>query len=451
MTAVPAAAAGTSRLWAALPAAAALAAGALGALLLSRRSLTTDEAAAVAAAAGPFQDVVERALEHDPAQAGYLALLQPVVSWSDAAWAARAPSVAAAAVAALAGTLLALHLFGRLAGVAAAAGLVLNAGVVEASQQARPYALALAAVAVSTGLLVLAIERDAGQWWALYALAALALPLAHPVAASALVAHGAAVAAAWRDVRPRLALPALGLVVVETGLLLGAAAVARSDTADGAGGLAARDVGTALFAAGGESPILLAAAAAGLGLLAAGRTPRWRPWRAVLVWGLVLGPLAALLLAGSFLPVHPERALVASAPGLALAAAAAVAWVPARQAAWAIVGALAVAATVGLVRWYAGTPAEDWSAAAAFVGERIEPGQSVVVLPPRARPAFAREAPEIPLAGRARGAGAWVLVLAGGDDDPVELARAAVDTPRYALLVQRRLGDRLVVQRWVRP
>ena len=56
----------------------------LGLVGLGHRSLDVDEAAAVAAARGSFSDVVERALSHDPAQAGYLALLQPVVDWNDA-------------------------------------------------------------------------------------------------------------------------------------------------------------------------------------------------------------------------------------------------------------------------------------------------------------------------------------------------------------------------------
>jgi len=72
------------------------------------------------AARGPFGDVVENALEHDPAQAGYLALLRPVVALSDAEWAVRAPSVVAAALAALFAYWLGAQLFGRLAGANAA-------------------------------------------------------------------------------------------------------------------------------------------------------------------------------------------------------------------------------------------------------------------------------------------------------------------------------------------
>ena len=75
-------------------------------------------------------------------------------------------------------------------------------------------------------------------------------------------------------------------------------------------------------------------------------------------------PVAAVLVAATFMPVFPRLALVACVPGLALACGAAVSWIPVRAAAGAVVGALAVAAVVGLARWYAGTPAEDWRSAA---------------------------------------------------------------------------------------
>jgi mannosyltransferase len=431
--------------------AAGLVAAGLGVALLSRRPLTTDEAGALEAARGSLGAVVERALDHDPAQAGYLALLQPVASWSEAAWAVRAPSVVAAVLVAVAGTLLGTHLFGRLGGLAAGCALILNAGLVGASQQARPYALAVAAIVVTSALLVVALERESGWWWGLYALSALSLPLTHPIAISGLVAHVAAVAAAWPLVRPRLAVPALAFACVEAGFLLAAAAIDRADAVDGAGPFSLADLAHGVFRASGENPVLLALAALGLGLLAAGRTPAAEAWQAVLVWGLVAAPAAAVLVAATFVPVFPRLALVACAPGLALACGAAVAWIPVRAAAWAVVGALAVASVVGFVRWYAGTPAEDWRAAAAAIERDLGDADTVVVVPERARPAFAHAAPEIRLSGRVRGDGGWVIVRSDDDLEAVELARSAVDTPRYALLSQRRLGSDLVLQRWVRP
>src|SRR4029078_3244953 len=56
----------------------------LGLAALGHRSLDTDEATKVGAPRGSFSDVVERALSDDPARAGYMALLRPVVAWNDA-------------------------------------------------------------------------------------------------------------------------------------------------------------------------------------------------------------------------------------------------------------------------------------------------------------------------------------------------------------------------------
>ena len=76
----------------------------LGLAALGHRSLDTDEATTVIAARGSFSDVVERALSDDPARAGYMALLRPVVAWNDAELWVRLPSVIAAVIAAIAPT-----------------------------------------------------------------------------------------------------------------------------------------------------------------------------------------------------------------------------------------------------------------------------------------------------------------------------------------------------------
>ena len=74
----------------------------LGLAALGRRPLDVDESVAVRAANGSFSEVVERALADEPARSGYLALLQPVASWSDAEHWVRLPSVLAVVVATIA-------------------------------------------------------------------------------------------------------------------------------------------------------------------------------------------------------------------------------------------------------------------------------------------------------------------------------------------------------------
>ena len=84
------------------------------------------------------------------------------------------------------------------------------------------------------------------------------------------------------------------------------------------------------------------------------------------------------------------------------------------------------------------------------VPRQATPRDTVVVLPERARAAFAYYAPGLRLASVGRGEGVSVVV-AGASGDATAKARAVVAPPRYALLSQDSAGSGLVVQRWVRP
>lgn len=426
-------------------------AGCLGILLLTRRSLSSDEAVAVERARAPFRDLVERAVDHDPGTLGYLALLHPLVEWNDSEWAVRAPSVVAAALAALFGYLLGRALFGRIAGAIAGLALALDAGVVASSQQVRPYALAILAILVSTLLLVLALDRSA-LWWIAYVPACAALSLTHPIAATVVVAHVVAAVLALRETRASVAAAAAALA-------LGAAAAApltlaaladRADAWKGAR-LDPGEVATGLGRAAGWNVALAGLAVLGLFVLLSGRLPGALPWQAALVVGLIAAPLVGVLLAATFMPVFPARALVVCAPGLAVACGAGVAWIPDRRLALGAAGALAVLAVPALVGWYTSPAPEDWRSAVATAGREVEPGETVVVIPPRSAAAVAYYDPELRLSSRGRGAGTWVFVRSSDDRGAIRAARAVVRTPAYALLSQERYGERLVLQHWVRP
>ncbi len=420
----------------------------LGSFLLGRRPLTIDEADTVAAATGPFGDVVEWALDHDPARAGYLALLQPVVQLDDGERWVRAPSVVAAAIASLLVYFIGCALAGRLAGVVASLALATAGSVVAVSQQARPYTLAILAVTLSTALFVLALRRDGPALWALYALGSVLLPLTHPAASAAVLAQALALALVVPRPSLRFAVPALGFVALENGLLLVAFGIDRSDAPDAP--LTLAGVGEGLARACGWSPVLAVLGVWGVVALALRKAPSGEPWGAALAAGLALFPLLGLAVASLAVPVLPETALVVGAPGVALAAGAGIAALPERWLQWAAGGAAAGAAVVGVITWYATAPTQDWRTAASFVDTEAAPEETVVVLPGRARAAFAYYEPDTRLALRARGGGAW-LVVAGDADDALRTARTAVDTPRYALLDQRTFGNELVVQHWVRP
>ena len=425
-----------------------VAAAVLGSAWITRRSLSTDEAVAVERARVPFGDLVDRAVEHDPGSLGYLALLQPLSRVDDAEWVLRAPSVAGAALSALAGYALARVLFGRLAGVIAALALALNAGVVAASQQVRPLTLAILAILVSTLVLVLALERSPA-WWLAYVPACALLSLTHPLAATVVAAHAVAAVLALRE---RRSSPGAAIA----GLAFGAAAAAPptlafvADRANGGDGLDAGAVVTGIGRAGGWNVALLVLAVAGLAVLLTRRLAG-PAWKAALVTGLVAAPILATLVSAVFLPVFPERALVVCAPGLALACAAAVAWIPDRDAALGAAAILVVFALPGLVAWYTRPAAEDWRSAVRAVSREAASDETVVVLPERSRAALAYYAPEVAVSSRARGRGAWVLIRSRDDRQAIRTARRIVRTPAYALLAQTRFGERLVLQHWVRP
>ena len=422
----------------------------LGATALGHRSLDTDEAATLDAARGAFSLVVERALDEDPAKAGYLALLRPVVAWNDGEQWVRLPSVAAAVLAAIVAYRLGRRLAGRHAGAAASIVLATSLGVVSVSRTVGPLALALAAMLLSTALFARAVDHGNALWWAVYAVSAALLPLTHPIAASALAAQLVAVAVGRREIELRLAVPAVAVAVVESGLLLTASAIDRLDAADGAGPLELADIGVGAARAVSWSPLIAAPAAWGLVTLYRWSDGERGAWKVALVGGLVLAPLVAVLAAGAALPVYPREALVVAAGGIAVATGIGLAALTDRRLQLAALIAVAVGAVAAFVTVALREPTEDWREATRIARAGASPRSTVVVLPTRARAAFAYYARDVrtTLAGR----GDAVTVVVAGDPARSEAAaRMVVSPPRYALLEERRAGSRLVVQRWVRP
>jgi mannosyltransferase len=423
---------------------------ALGLVALGHRSLDVDEAATLAAAQGDFSDVVERALSDDPARAGYLALLQPVVALDDAERWVRLPSVLATIVAAIAVYRLGRRLASRRAGAAASIMLALSVGVVEVSRSVGPLALALAAMLVSSAFFARAVERGNAVWWAAYAVSAALLPLTHPIAASALVAQLVALGVARREVDLRLALPAAGVAVLESGLFLVAAILDRADAADGTGPLEPADLAVGVGRGLGWNAIVAALGVWGIVTLyrASGRGPGL--WRPVLVASLALVPVVAVLVAGVALPVYPRTALVVCAGGASLAAGIGLVAIPGRRERFAVAAGAVAVAIATLAAAAVRDPAEDWRRAAELVRAESTPRASVVVLPERARAAFEYYAPDARTSLVGRGE-AVLVVVAGEPAAATATARTVVSPPRYALLSQEPAGRGLVVQRWVRP
>lgn len=423
----------------------------LGLAALGHRSLDTDEAVTVVAARGSFSDVVERALSDDPARAGYMTLLRPVVAWNDAELWVRLPSVIAAVIAAIATYRLGRRLAGRYAGAAASLVLACSLGAVLLSRTVGPLALALAAMLLSTALFARAVDRGNVVWWVVYAVSAALLPLTHPIAASALAAQIVALVIARREVELRLAIPAVAVATMESLFFLTAAVIDRADAPDGAGPLSLHDIGLGVGRALGWSPLVAALAVWGVVVLVRRSHASGRElWQPVLVAGLALMPLASVLVAGVALPVFPRTALTVAAGGVALAAGVGLVSIPDRGLRLVSGAAVAVVAVAALATAAAEGPKEDWRAAARHLRAKTTARDTVVVLPERSRAALAYYAPDVRTSRDGRGDGVTVVV-AGAPDLAIARARQVVSPPRYALLSQQEAGSALVVQRWVRP
>ena len=242
-------------------------------------------------------------------------------SWptlGDSELALRLPSAVAVALAAGLLVVLGTMLLERVGGLVAGLAFAVNAGVIEASREARPYALGLLGVVLATLLFVLALERGGGWRWVPYAVAAAALPLTHPLAASVLAAHGAALIAlrerrtAARGHRARRRDGDRRRAArVDGGRPLRRARRRRCARSLPARPRAARPIGCESRAGG---------RCCGAGSTCSSRRAGARSgrWRGVLVAALIAAPLVATLLAAVALPVF-TGALVLCAPGIALA------------------------------------------------------------------------------------------------------------------------------------
>jgi hypothetical protein len=424
----------------------------VSAATLGSRSLSTDEAAALAQADRPWPDVLHAAAHDDPSQGSYLLILKLISHYSTSEAAIRTATAVAIAVAAALMVVLGTHLLGHVGGAVAGIALGANAGVIDVAREARPYAIGVLAVVASTLAFTVALQRGGAWRWVLYAILAALLPLTHPLAASALLAQGAALAACRDRTSLRRGGIALGVGAAFAAVLAAWMAADRLDAPDGIGPLDLRGLGAGALHGLGWSPVLAVAAVAGLIALFGGRTSAPRPWAPVLTAGLIVAPATVLALAAIVLPVSASPALVLSAPGIALATGAIAPLLsPTRGLVWAGLALLLVASAVTIAVRLSVAPDEDWQALATAVKRVRLAQETVVVVPERSQAAFTYYAPDVSVNRHARGDGAWIAVVAGTPSDAIERARPSVHTPTYALLRQFSYGNDLRLQHWVRP
>jgi uncharacterized membrane protein len=429
---------------------------ALGSLLvnlafLGRQSLRWEEAQATAAVTGTWSDLWTALRGHEAPQALYDLLLEPWLAFAGAGeTAARAPAALFGAIAVGLICTLGTRLLGRPAGLVSAAVMATAVVVVEWSQSARGASLALAAAVAATLALVSALESPAWWRWLLWAVAGTLAVAASPLMVSALAAH----AAAFLTYRPRPAwrLPASMLAAVTIVAAAASTFVLASDavTIRGLGLPEADETWNGLWRLIGLSPIPVAVAGLGLFVLVTARVPGAERWKTVLLGTWLVAPVALGLLASLARPAFDAGYALAAVPALALLVAAGVV----SQQRWVAVGLVALlgaSAAFRLTEWYTGPSAQDWRGAVDRIRAEQRAGEAVIVLPERQRVAAAHYAGDGFVVDRPRGHRVWLLL---GEEDELrrlQLARARVGPPRYALLEERRFGDRLWLQLWVEP
>ncbi len=187
----------------------------------------------------------------------------------------------------------------------------------------------------------------------------------------------------------------------------------RADAVDGAGPLELVDLGVGLARGIGWNVLVAGLAVWGIVTLYRSTSRDAGRWKPVLVAGLALVPLVAVLVGGVALPVYPREALAVCAGGAALAAGIGLMAIPDRSHRIAAAVATSIVAVAALAAGALREGPEDWRSATELVRREATPRGTVVVLPARARAAFAYYAPEIrtSLAGR----GDEVVVVVAGD------------------------------------
>ncbi|WP_093171862.1 glycosyltransferase family 39 protein [Sinosporangium album] len=381
-------------------------------------SMWADELATAEAVSSPAE-LAEVLAERDVVFVPYYALML-VWSWLGGAdWWLRLPS--ALGIGAAAGLLadLGRRLGGVRAGVAAALVLVVLPSMSRFGQEARPYALAVAAAVLSFWALHRVLERPSRGRWAGYGVAVALLPCTHLFAVLVLPAHlvvaAVAKAGVWRPLLGWMAagcVPAAVLAVVSASqvgqvswlavpgwsdLVLLRSSITSWRPVPEVGHLAAVLLGWAVVAV---------AVAGGWALWRSGPGGLGRGFAAgALVWG-ALPALVLFAVSQVATPVYNTRYALAAAPGFALLAGVALARVRVPVAVVAVGAAVAVAWPQHVRVREPGGHEVDYRSAAAWVSAGRQAGDAVVFAVPWAREGLSRygDLPEVlgaePAAGR---------------------------------------------------
>jgi mannosyltransferase len=427
----------------------------LGLVTLSQKSLWFDETYDAVTARETWHAFFWGIQDSEMSQSAYLILLKLWTSVaSSSAFALRLPSVVFAVGAVVLIVPLGTRLFDRFTGIVAGVFLATNEMIVSWSQQARSYTMVTFAV-VLTGLLFCRALADP-RWrnWLLYAFSAAFAVYCHFYGGFVVVAELASLPFLPR--RPPLRRVGGSIVLFA---LLVAPALYFTDTA-GHSQLnwipspsphqLERVAGTMI----GHNPLAGIAALGGLAVLAfkARRSGALARWQLALVAGWLCLPLVLGALVSVYVPIFVPRYAIVVTPAVALAEAVLIAaFAKSRPALAVAAGALVVAvSSLEIARWYRSVP-EDWRGAAAYVQQRVKPGDSVVVAPEYATSAYYEYDHQTPL-GLATPIGRTFVIVRTdprGDDatytPPGVTARAALGDAPLRLAGEKPFGQRLEV------
>ncbi len=340
------------RLWPYAPFAVGTAAFGLGLIRLAGPPFSYDEGITIRNATRSVGRIWRSARRTEAPHLVYYLLMKAwLAALGTSVWVARFPSVVFGALAAAVLTAVGIRLFGRTAGLVAGATLATAAYVMQYSQWARGYSLALFLTVLASYAFVRAVDAPGGRWVALWAVALVAACWVSLFAVSVLLAQVAAYLAMRPRPRPRLASAALLAVVAAVTPI-----VVLVGTADN-GQLAwippptIRRVVVQTWDWSSRNPFALVAAAIGISALVVGGMGRFARWKGILVVAWTIAPFLVTLALSAFQPAFVSRYLLTAAAGLALLVGAGAAALP-RRASLVLIALVALGAGLQLAHYY---------------------------------------------------------------------------------------------------
>ncbi|HUG13435.1 MAG TPA: glycosyltransferase family 39 protein [Thermomicrobiales bacterium] len=366
---------------------------------LRRQSLWFDEIDVVVRAQQPLPEVLRTFVasgENGPLYNILLALWVRFAGISEPA--VRFPSAIAGVLAIPLLYLLGRRLAGSTTGLLAAGLLAISPYHVWYSQEAKMYTMVVVLALVSTLALVEALERNRLVWWVAWVIATSLLFYTHVATVlvfAAQVAFALATRRAWRG-RERSWLLAVGVLTLPyVPIALWAARVIGGGVVTWMPDVGLREavrifaIKFAVFRYDADiqdRAALLYAALAVAGLIALARDRRQRPWW--LMAGLLcVVPVAGLWIVSLRQSVFSDRYGIVALPAYLLLVAAALAWMlrsrfgqPLAIAALALLVAFAWGPLRDVNRSHTAQK-EDWRSAYAWIAERAEPGDVILIHP----------------------------------------------------------------------